>query len=1209
MSEMISVASDFQYSINIAYDLSNDDKLKNFIPTKSSLDLLKDILLSTNEKSNERSRILIGAYGKGKSHIILTILSLLMKKDRNVFKRLNPLIKKNKELKELIDDFYATQKPILPVIITGSNTSLTQAFLIALQRTLKENDLLDIMPDTNYLAAIKVIERWEKDYPKTFEKFEHAIQMPSKEFKNQLEDYNIDVYHQFEKVYKHITSGTTFNPFLGFDVVELYEGVAKELSKKGYSGLYVVYDEFSKYLEANITQASVSDTKTLQDFAEKCNRSGKIQMHLMLISHKEISNYIDKLPKSKVDGWRGVSERFKHVHLNNNFTQTYEIIASVIEKEKKLYNKFLKDNLSSFEALFVNYKEHPIFSEMTSKEIKNTIISTYPLHPVSTFILPRLSERVAQNERTLFTFLSSDGENTLKSFLNLYNDNDFKVVTPDMIYDYFEPLFKKETTENNLQKTYLLTSLVLDKLENGSLECKIIKTLSLIYILEQYEKLKPTEHEIQTIFAVDYNRQEVATALKNLIDKEFIIYLKQSNHFLQIKQSSGININERISDVIEKQRKNINVKSVLNHTNIEKYLYPARYNDEREMTRYFAFEFITEDEIREDVNWNVKSENIEADGVIYAVIPNGFESISNLKNKVLKSSKNYEKFVFIVPNTYVNIDETIRKYRAVETLIASSTNEKVLQNEYEVIFDDLAEVINTYINGYTHPETFQSTYIFNGNSMTVTRKAELSSLVSDICDKQYNLTPIIINESINKNHLTSTASKSRDKVIAALLRNELSNDLGLIGHGQDVTIMRTVLKRTGVLINDNESSAHLNLDNDNKSNISTVFNIITDFIDSVKENGKLSFGCLYKMLISSQYHVGMRKGLIPIYIACVFHEFKSKLVIINDKGECPINVDTLLQINSQPENFYLKYLNWDQAKENYIQGLENIFAEYIKESEKNLNSYNYVITAMHRWLLSLPKYSKESKRLPNGEKICKENLSFIKLLKQNTGIQQLLFESIPKIYNKDEFNADLVNGIEKTKNFYDHSLENLELYLIHITKGLFNESTENIKTQMSLTSVIRDWCDNLDPSTFNQLFGDGTEKCLELFKTITNDEVTFVKQLAKISTGLRIEDWNDKTIKLFISNVKKYKNTAEEFHNELKQDTINTDVVKATKDYALSYVDENGNTVVKQFDHVEESGRGRLLKNMLNSQLSAMGQSVSEQEKRQILMEILKGLC
>ena len=99
-----------------------------------------------------------------------------------------------------------------------------------------------------------------------------------------------------------------FNPFLGFDVVDLYEEAVRGLKSKGYTGIYVIYDEFSKFLEANIKEASVSDTKMLQDFAEKCNRSGEAQMHLMLVSHKEIANYIDKLPKHKVDGWRGVSE-------------------------------------------------------------------------------------------------------------------------------------------------------------------------------------------------------------------------------------------------------------------------------------------------------------------------------------------------------------------------------------------------------------------------------------------------------------------------------------------------------------------------------------------------------------------------------------------------------------------------------------------------------------------------------------------------------------------------------------------------------------------------------------------------------------------------------------------------------------------------------------------------------------------------------------
>lgn len=338
MRDMISVASGFQYSVNIGYDLGSDIKLKNFIPTKSALSLLEDILLSVSPNSSDRARVLIGAYGKGKSHIVLTILSILMKRDLSLFEKLMPKIQENPRLYQLVQNYYESEERILPVVISGSNTSLTQAFLLSLQRTLSEYNLLGAMPETNYRAAIGVIKRWETDFPETFSKFEKEIDTPVEIFVDQLENYNVAAYERFERIYPTLTAGSVFNPFLGFDVVELYESVAKSLKEKGFSGLYVVYDEFSKFLEANIVDASVSDTKMLQDFAEKCCRSGALQLHLMLISHKEISNYIDKLPKEKTDGWRGVSERFKHIHMNNNFTQTYEIISSVIQHKEPLWD-------------------------------------------------------------------------------------------------------------------------------------------------------------------------------------------------------------------------------------------------------------------------------------------------------------------------------------------------------------------------------------------------------------------------------------------------------------------------------------------------------------------------------------------------------------------------------------------------------------------------------------------------------------------------------------------------------------------------------------------------------------------------------------------------------------------------------------------------------------------------------------------------------
>ena len=56
-------------------------------------------------------------------------------------------------------------------------------------------------------------------------------------------------------------------------------------------------------------------------------------------------------------------------------------------------------------------------------------------------------------------------------------------------------------------------------------------------------------------------------------------------------------------------------------------------------------------------------------------------------------------------------------------------------------------------------------------------------------------------------------------------------------------------------------------------------------------------------------------------------------------------------------------------------------------------------------------------------------------------------------------------------------------------------------------------------------------------------------------------------------------------------------------------MDEEGNQITKRFEKVESSNRGKLLYNAITSSLDSMGQAISEQEKRQILMEILKKLC
>ena len=89
-----------------------------------------------------------------------------------------------------------------------------------------------------------------------------------------------------------------------------------------------------------------------------------------------------------------------------------------------------------------------------------------------------------------------------------------------------------------------------------------------------------------------------------------------------------------------------------------------------------------------------------------------------------------------------------------------------------------------------------------------------------------------------------------------------------------------------------------------------------------------------------------------------------------------------------------------------------------------------------------------------------------------------------------------------------------------------------------------------------------------------------------------------------MKSLKKYKSAAEDF-----SDDTTTDIGNSTNAYSLTYIDETGSSVTKRFDRVEQSKRGKLLMNSLLADIESMGHSISEQEKRQILMEVLKKLC
>lgn len=123
----------------------------------------------------------------------------------------------------------------------------------------------------------------------------------------------------------------------------------------------------------------------------------------------------------------------------------------------------------------------------------------------------------------------------------------------------------------------------------------------------------------------------------------------------------------------------------------------------------------------------------------------------------------------------------------------------------------------------------------------------------------YSLTPVVNNEAINRNDITAIASNSRNKIIAGLLRNELEHNLGLSGSGQEVSIMRSTLLRTGVLVTDN-LLVRIELKPDDEL-IRNMLTTIVGFIQETKAAGSMSFDMLYRRLVAPETISACARGL------------------------------------------------------------------------------------------------------------------------------------------------------------------------------------------------------------------------------------------------------------------------------------------------------------------------------------------------------------
>lgn len=1177
LSNLITLNSDFRNAINLYLSLNKKDKVLSYIPTKSSVNILLDYLEAIKQKK-EQATLLVGPYGKGKSHLMLVLLAILsMERNKDNQKVIDELINKIKKIDEvgdmtadLISEEWKKGK-YLPVIVNSSD-DLNQSFLIAMNEALKREGLEDLIPETSFSYAIESINKWEKNYPATYKNFVSELKkhvIDEKIFIKELEECNGLTLKQFMKIYPELTSGSEFNPMANSEVLPLYKSICEKLQHDyGFSGIYIVFDEFSKFIEEQKNLSTGSNMKLLQDLCELSSDMRNGQLRITMIAHKSIKEYGATLSQEIINSFTGIEGRITEKRFITSSKNNYELIQNAIVKNKDIdkhinFSKFRKSyGLSAFKT---NFNE---------KDYENIVLrGCFPLTPAAAYLLLNISEKVAQNERTLFTFISKDEQNSMARFVKNHRAGENEWIGADLIYDYFSNLFKKDVQNELVHNEWLNAEYAISKVskedKRSEEKIKLIKYIAIINIANIEDEISTMKNDLQNAIGC-----EVGECLEDL-EKDNLLYKKGSSNTYVFKTRSGAELKKEINRRYSLLN-HVNLSAVFSDIDDSKYVLANKYNIDNKMTRYFVHEYMDYDSLLNIQDASVLLDDV-CDGKIISVYSETKKDNQKIKEWVSKQKE--QRLIVQYSNEIFDLKDKAKEYEVIKAIsndIEFARANELQMKEIPIIEEDVSsEICSKLENMFGKENSVICTY---PKKRLKTNNSDLVEAVDDVCYNVFSKTPVINNEMINKNVINVSSTKKTQKLIVdKLLSKEEITEAYYLGSSQESTIFRAVFVVTNLL------------EGKQNNELTNVIEIINNFIDSCVDK-KHSMDELVNTLKKSPY--GLRVGVIPLLFAYALSKRNEDIVVYFADFEVSLSSDIVLKMCENPSDFALFISKESAEKEKYIANLQKLFdteSLTIYEDNRIVRIFN----AMSRWYRSLPQISRQVKDFGTygKKKGMAEKVERLRnRIQRNAGNPfEMIFVNLANDFGSENDFNKTYETIKNCKSYLDGYYEWLSNEVVLETINVFNG-----KKNDDLYHLMKEWYAKQSTISKQGLFSvQVTTFMTTIDQNNSFDDRELAIRLAKIVTNVYLDSWNENTLNEYVQELKRIKNEVESI-----QDNNNDDKKK------LVFIGKDGTQIEKYYEQVDE-GTGDILRNLLEDTLEDF-EDMSANDKVAILLEMIE---
>jgi len=996
----ISIQGSFHRSVNLARDFYNMAGIDHYHVTSKAIELIGRLVENTTSTmAIGQAWSILGPYGGGKSSFALFLAHLLHGNAKAHAK----LVNSDENLSERFNSVHGGI--YCPILVVGSREPLSKALLKGL-----------IRGTSSFLAT-----------------YARRVGKPTMKTTKCRESLDKIIQDAQEVLSDDVTDEI---------IVDLYQQTALIINEATGGGLLLIVDELGKLLEYAALYPDHSDLYVLQSLAERASRSGVTPdaigpMVVVTISHQSFDRYAGVMSISQQDDWRKIQGRFEDFAFIEPVSETLQLLAKAVQVDDP--DMLPEDGLTVINQLL---DAATLPASVQPSDVRHHLSKALPLHPAVSMIIGPLFRRLAQNERSMFAFLSSGEPN---SFLDVFSRRDHEDNSPvisnnivsnllpryrlDHLYDYIVGSVGASLFNQNMGKLWAETETVLSRMEiQDEFSVRCIKQIAMLNFAGSLAGLSPT---IQVLYSTsDAPRKDVDSTLESLKNSRLVNYRSFTEEY-HIWQGSDFNIDTALEKAREKISSRTPLAKLLSSVVPPTPIVARRHSFRTGTTRVFKVHYVSTETWQE----LLKTPCYDADGQIIYVLPDH----DSEREKLLIS---FQELVtdpltlIALPNRISVLYRVVHKLNCLEWVRSHDKQlqgDAVARQEVDQLLADLTHYVEQRLDSLLTPDAEDispCTWIYQGELFYPENNRSIQDKLSYICDKIFSSALPIRNELINRHKPSPSAVKGLKMLLEAMLNQENAERLNIEKYPPEYGMYTSILQSPGIHSLSDETTNRWHFTQpDSKKNpeYASVWHKILDTL--LEPDGhRVSVGKIYNQLRVPPF--GMRDGLMPIFLVAVYISNRDKIAVYeNGTFISRIEFETIERLLKSPEKFHLQLVTIEGAR---VQLLHHL-APLLGLSKSTQHPLPFVLHILNR-IHELPPYVRRTSMLSTMALDVREALH--RAVEPTT----LLFEDLPEackvrsfLANDDvsehevrKFSKNLQDALRELSEAYENLLKTLQ---------------------------------------------------------------------------------------------------------------------------------------------------------------------------------------